>query len=454
MSTTYFATHMRQQGCLVVEGPETSITGGAADSRLVKPGDLFVAFRGETLDGNDYVAGALERGAVAALCERGPASMPAGKTVAIASDTTAAAHGLAKGWLRECGARVVAITGTVGKTTAKELTAAALSSHFRTHHSPGNLNSLEGLPLALMSLTREHEVSVLEMGMDRKGEIARLCHTAEPHVGIVLNVGLTHVEKLGSIEAIQEEKLSLARAVPPSGTAVINADDPRVAIVANELPCRVIAFGASEAANLRRGPIEDHGLDGTRFDVSYEGRTLNATSPLPGAHVVDAALAAIGAGLALGLRLDEAAQAVAEAGVEGRMVVRRGARGVTVLDDRYNASPASMAGDLRLLRGLQGRRIAVLGKMAELGEHEEAEHRRIGRLAAECCDALYAVGEACRAMVDEARAAGLAEAHWFEDKEEAAKAAAKAAGPGAFVLVKASRSQEFETIIPLLMGDA
>ncbi|HEY4668844.1 MAG TPA: Mur ligase family protein, partial [Tepidiformaceae bacterium] len=211
MTTAFVAEQMGARGYRVHRGPDGPVTGGAADSRLVKPGDLFTAFPGENTDGNLFVGDALRNGAIAVICERAPEEMPAGATVVVAPNATRAVGELANAWRRECNPRVIGITGTVGKTTAKELTYATLAARFKTHHSEGNLNSREGLPLALMSLRREHEVAVLEMAMDSRGEIVELCEIAEPDAGAVLNIGLTHVSKLGSIEAIANEKLSLPR---------------------------------------------------------------------------------------------------------------------------------------------------------------------------------------------------------------------------------------------------
>ncbi len=454
MTTAFVARQMSNRGYRVIEGPAVPVTGGAADSRRVRPGDLFTAFPGENVDGNLFVAEALANGAVAAICERPPDSIPPGKTVVVAPSATTAAGELAHAWRCECGPRVVGITGTVGKTTAKDLTAAALALRFRTHSSEGNLNSREGLPLALMSLRRDHEVSVLEMGMDSPGEIVELCDIAEPEVGVVLNIGLTHVSKLGSIEAIAEEKLSLARWLPPSATAVLNAGDPRIAAAIPGLRARVISFGESETAALRRGPVEGLGLEGTRFPVSFAGASAEVRCHIPGVHVVPGALAAIGACLALGMTLGEAAEAVDCAETEGRIRVLHSDTGAVILDDRYNSSPASLAGALHMLGGLSGRRIAFIGRMAELGDFEEEEHRRAGEIVAETCDILIAVGEPCRWTAEEAQATGLDDARWFEDKDEAAAAVRALLRPGDHVLVKASRSQAFETVLPLLEGRA
>ncbi|MEX2080303.1 MAG: UDP-N-acetylmuramoyl-tripeptide--D-alanyl-D-alanine ligase, partial [Dehalococcoidia bacterium] len=448
--TEFVAREMRSHGYDVSGEGDFPITGGAADSRLVRAGDLFAAFRGEHADGNTFVGEAFANGAVAVVCDRQVATPPPDSLLVVAPSTTRAMHQLANAWRRTCKARVLGITGTVGKTTAKELTADVLSARFHTHRSAGNLNSREGLPLALMSLQTDHELSVLEMAMDSSGEIEELCRVAEPEAGVVLNVGLTHISRMGSIEAIQAEKLSLVRGLPPSGTAILNADDVRVGPVASELACRVLTFGAAEGASVRRGPITDNGLEGTTFPVTHNGTAASVHSPLPGAHVVPAALAAISAGLAFGMTLPECAEAVAKAGGTGRMRVIRRPDGVTIIDDRYNASPASLAGAMEMLRGIQGRRLALVGEMAELGRYEEREHRLIGSIAARCCDLLVAVGPACVATVEQALADGLTGAHWFETKEEAAAFVAGTLRPGDTLVVKASRSQAFETILPML----
>jgi UDP-N-acetylmuramoyl-tripeptide--D-alanyl-D-alanine ligase len=452
MTTTYVAREMKARGYRVFEGRETAVMRGAADSREVRPGDLFTAFHGEHHDGNDFVAEALRNGAVAAICDRAPDGGWPDKTIVVTPDGLAAISELAHSWRMACHPRVVGITGTVGKTTAKDLVAATLTNRFRVHKSEGNLNSREGLPLALLTLSPDDEVSVLEMAMDSPGEILELCRVAEPDVGVVLGVGLTHVSKLGSVEAITEEKLSLARYLPETGAAILNADDPRVAPAAAALRCTVLTFGAAPDATIRRGPVTARGLDGTSFDVTVAGETVRVDSPLPGEHVVPAALAAIGVCLALGMTLREAASAVGAAEVEGRLRVRRSDTGATILDDRYNASPASLAGALRMLGAMPGRRIALIGRMAELGDFEAEEHRKAGAIAAENCDVLVAVGESCDLLVESAREAGLAGARWFANKDEAAAAVRAILRDGDVVLVKASRSKAFETLIPLLEG--
>jgi len=290
------------------------------------------------------------------------------------------------------------------------------------------------------------------MGMDSKGEIAELCAIARPEIGVVLNIGLTHVEKLGSIEAIAEEKLTLPRSLPPTGTAVLNMDDERIAPAAGQLACRVLGFSRTDAHQWATyGDVRSEGLKGTRFFLSTGKQRARVDSPVAGEHTVPGVVAAMCVAMALGVRLFDAAKGVSRSGVTGRAQARPGFNGSTLIDDRYNSSPASLAGALQALRSMAGgRRIALLGKMAELGEYEAAEHRAAGTLAATCCDALFAVGDTCLPLVEAAREAGLAEARWFSSKDEAAAAVKARLRPGDTVLLKASRSQEFETLIPLL----
>lgn len=453
LTTAFVVESMRAHGYDVRPGEDTAISGGAADSRNVQPGDLFTAFPGEHHDGNAFVDDALRRGAAAVICAVPPVEEWPGRAIIIAPDPTLAIGKLAHDWRKACNPRVVGITGTVGKTTAKEITAGVLAAHFNTHRSEGNFNSREGLPLALLSLRRDHEVSVLEIAMDSKGEIAYLCDIAEPEIGVVLNIGLTHVSKLGSIEAIAEEKLTLGRYAARSGTAVVDVDDSRIAAeFRDQRRPHVLTFGETHWAALQVSSVHDNGLSGTTFDLSYEGTSLLVSCPVPGVHVIPGALAAIGSALALGVPLKDAADALAVLETTGRSRVLHAASGATIIDDRYNSSPASLAGALKLLGGLRGRRIAFIGRMAELGPFEEDEHRKAGAIAAANCDILFAVGPECGPLVESARAAGAADVRWFAGKEEAAAEAAKILRGGDTVLVKASRGAAFETVLPVLEG--
>lgn len=450
MTAGFVFRAMQARGYAVSPGPDIELSDGVADSRQVVPGVLWAAFHGERHDGNDFIEDAIARGAAAILCERQPRVDHAGTTVVVVPDARQALAELASDWLEACRPSVVGITGTVGKTTAKELTAAVLGARFRVHRSKENFNSLEGLPLALVTLDPAHQVSVLELAMDRPGEIRELCEMVQPDIGVVLNIGLTHASKLGSIEAIAREKLSLPRWLPPSGTAVLNTDDPRIAPVAGELNCRTLTFGTGERAGVRALDVAPAGLEGTAFVLEQAGVRYSARSPVAGVHTLPAALCALSVAIALGMTAGEAVEALAAAEYSGRMVRRAGRNGSTLLDDRYNSSPASLEGALRMLAVAGGRRIALLGAMAELGDTEEQEHCRLGKVAAATCDILAASGEPARVLVESARRHGLASARWFQDRDEAASWVQAQLRPGDHVLIKASRSQAFEHILPLL----
>ncbi len=450
LTTTFVAEVLEKFGGNIHSFKEGIIKGGLADSRQIQGGELFAAFRGKQLDGNNFVVDALNAGAKAVICEQLPEGDWPEQTIITVEDTQQALSKLAQSWQRTCAPYVIGITGTVGKTTTKELTAEALSKRFKTHRSSGNFNSREGLPLALLSLTSEMEVSVLEMGMDSPGEIAALCEISEPQCGVVLNIGATHLEKLGTMESIAKEKLSLVKSLAKTATAVVNIDDERIAPVIEELTCRLITFGSSKAAMLKHGPVKNHGLEGSSFPINWHDTQANVKLQLPGIHLVDNAMAAIAVQLAMGIELKDAVKTLNEAHAKGRMLVHHGKNGVVLIDDTYNASPASVAGALNLLKELKGRRIALLGEMAELGTRSATEHQRIGTLSARSCDLLYLVGDQCQLIFEEAKKDGHMNVFWFGTKELALKKLLEELRAGDIVLLKGSRSQELESLIPEL----
>jgi UDP-N-acetylmuramoyl-tripeptide--D-alanyl-D-alanine ligase len=260
---------------------------------------------------------------------------------------------------------------------------------------------------------------------------------------------------MGSIEAIANEKLSLPRWLPADATAVLNMDDSRINEAAGDLKCRVVGFGNFRAgANVRWSDVQTEGLNGLRFWLTPGTKRARVDSPVPGEHTVPSVVAAMCVGMALGMTLFETAKAVRNSGLTGRMRTLPGKNGSTIIDDRYNSSPASLKGALEMLRRSGPSRIALLGRMAELGEFEEAEHRSAGAVAATCCDILVAVGEVCIPLAESARQAGHPDVRWFETKEEGANEVVKELREGTVVLVKASRGEAFETILPLLQAEA
>lgn len=444
------------RGRLLGPTETTSFSLVAVDSRAVVPGCLFVALRGERVDGHQFVTQAFEAGAAAALVER-PVAAPQGAALVEVDDALHALQELAAAQRRRSAVRVVGITGSTGKTIAKEIVADVLSRTHEVLRNEGNLNSETGLPMTLMRLAPEHEIAVLEMSMYTEGEIARLAEIAEPEVGVVLAVHPTHLERAGSIDAIARAKAELPAALPAGGLAVLNADDRRVAAMRDVTRAAVRTVGVTEPADVRATDIAGRGLAGTEFTLVTPWGRRRIRSAMPGRHLVLHALVAAAVAERFDVPLHEVAAAL-ESGSHAahRMAVLTAASGATVIDDSYNASPVSVAAALDFLaetpvaRG--GRRIAVLGDMLELGPDEVALHGEIGTRAAEAADALLAVGERGAWIADAARAAGLAAVLCAADADEAAELLERELGPGPrdIVLVKASRGIGLDRLVDAL----
>jgi UDP-N-acetylmuramoyl-tripeptide--D-alanyl-D-alanine ligase len=435
----------------------TSFSGAAVDSRHITAGCCFVALRGERVDGHRFVAEALRSGAVAALVER-PVDLerPAEAAIVQVADSLTALQELAAWWRDQSAVRVVGITGSTGKTMAKEVVADVLA---RTHvvlRNEGNLNSETGLPMTLLGLDREHELAVLEMSMYTEGEIARLAEIARPEVGVVLSVHPTHLERAGSLDAIARAKGELPAALPADGLAVLNADDPRVAAMASGTAAQVRTFGLGPA-DVRADEIESLGIEGTRFTLRTPWGSRRVRNATPGRHLVAHALAAAAVAERFNVPLDEVEAALAVGSrAPHRMAVVEAASGATLIDDTYNASPVSVSAALDFLAETPvvagGHRYAVLGDMLELGPDEERLHREIGARAAAVADRLLAVGERGRWIAEAASAAGLAEVASVHDVDEAIEAFDRtfAAGPGDLVLFKGSRGVELDRLVVAL----
>lgn len=420
------------------------------DSRTTQAGDLFVALRTEQRDGHDFVGDAIAAGATGVVVERDVVA-PAGVAVVRVRDTWHALGDLASAFRARFHVQVIGITGNVGKTTTKELTAAVLGARYRVLKSPANFNDEAGLSMTLFQLEREHERAVVEMGMYRLGEIRRLCEIARPAAGVVTNVGPTHVERLGSIEAIADAKAELVESLLDDGVAILNADDPLVRAMASRTPAQVLLYGLSQDADVRASEIEGEGLKGVSFTLHGQGESKRVRLRAPGRQLVTNALAAAAVGLTEGMSLDEVIPALESAETDVRLHVVRGKNGATILDDTYNAGPASMAAALDLLSELPGRRIAVLGDMRELGSHEGEAHAAVGRQAAEVADIIYTVGDLGALIAESARAAGHTNTKSWRDKEALALALAGELQAGDVVLLKASRALALETLLEGLM---
>ena len=446
------------------------------DSRTAQPGSLFVALAGENTNGHSYVEDAFERGALGALVER-----PIGETRMIQPDlggTGGSARGaaltpplcimvpntlvglqrMAASWRRRFPAcRVVGITGSVGKTSAKELIASVLSQRYCTLRSEGNYNNEIGLPLTLLRMRREHERAVLEMGMYDLGEISLLAEIAGPSIGVVTNVGPTHLERLGSIDRISQAKAELIEALPADGVAILNGDDHRVRAMSTVARgCRVLTYGLGPGVDVRATDVRALGLRGVSFRVHHREHALSAHTALLGEHSVRTALAAVAVGIAEGMAWEQILPGLADPAAVIRLRPLRGVHGSTLLDDSYNASPASSLAALALLKELGQRRIAVLGDMLELGSFEEEGHRLVGQRAAEVASLLYVVGSRAKVIAEEALRCGMPAkmVHVMDSDSAVVSALVDELRPGDVVLVKASRGIAMESIVSALQcGD-
>ncbi len=420
----------------VLSGPDTEVRGATIDSRSVVGGELFVAVRAAR-DGHDFIDDALAAGAAAYLSSEAPGP----GTAVLVGDTTAALADLGRAARQRLGDRVVGITGSAGKTSTKDLLAAALDGPMRVAASERSFNNELGVPLTLLNAADDTDVVVVEMGARGIGHIAALCRIAGPTIGVVTNVGLAHTEMLGSLANVARAKAELVEALPPSGTAVLNADDERVAAMASVSAAQVLTYGV-EGGDVRACDVVVDGELRPSFRLASSWGSVEVHLGVRGAHQAANAAAAAAAALALGVSLDEVAAGLGRArSSPWRMELTRSLDGGLVLNDSYNANPASTEVALRSLAALDAeRRVAVLGPMCELGEHSAAEHARIGALVRSLgIDVLVTIG---------------APAYQGEDVADIGRAVALIGpvGPGDAVLVKGSRAAGMERLATVLAG--
>lgn len=437
----------------------------AVDSRAVAAGGLFVAVPGERVDGHDFVAQALAAGAraalvradrardaLAALAAAGPGAAPAAGAAVIAVPDTVRALGDLAAWHRRrfC-PLVVGVTGSAGKTTTKDMLAAAAARRFTVLKTPGNYNTDIGLPLCLLDLDRRHEVAVVEMAMRGPGEIARLAEIARPRGAVITNIGLAHVERLGSPAGVARAKGELLLALPRDGFAVLNGDDEWCRRLGEGWGGRQVYFGFGPNSTVGARELATDRRGGQSFTLETPGGEARVELPLPGRHNAANALAAAAAALALGVPLPDIAAALAGFTPAAMRTAVRAAGGVMIIDDTYNANPASAVAALDALRDVAGggRAVAVLGEMRELGEWTAAAYREVAAAARERgVDLLVAVGEAAPAIAGAAREAGMAAAAVVEcGRDEAGAVVSGAVRPGDTVLVKGSRLARMEDVV-------
>ena len=426
----------------------SSLTDG---SPPMLPGGLFVAIKARR-DGHDFVADAFRNGARAALVSRVPAGVDASKLVLV-DDTVSALQRIAAWWRVQHAARVIALTGSVGKTTTKDLLTNILRRRRSVLSTRGNLNNEYGLPFMLLELTEALDHAVLEIGISAPGEMETFAGIARADVAIVTRVAPAHLEFFGDVDTVEREKGKLVEALPSSGTAILNADDPRVVAMSSRTSARVVTYGIAETADVRASSVEPLGFQGVRFDLLRAGERRTVELPLTGSHFVTCALAAAASAFEEGASWDDVVRGL-ESPLENRrldpLVLPNG---VTLLDDTYNASPAAMRAALDVLRACRGRRIAVLGDMFEMGAAGPAAHREVGSYVPGCADALIAVGELGREIAAGARTAGLDDVSWIESPNDAPALLGPRLTAGDYVLVKGSRGMRMDTIVTALAGD-
>jgi UDP-N-acetylmuramoyl-tripeptide--D-alanyl-D-alanine ligase len=431
---------------------DQELSGVSIDSRTLEPGQLFVAVAGPNFDGHDFLEAAAQRGARAALVHRDVAA-PAGLPLVRVQDTTQALKDLGRHVRLAAAIPVVAITGSAGKTTTKEMTAALLATRGPVHKTEGNLNNQYGLPLTLLRMRPEHTAAVLELGMSAPGELRELSAIARPDVATITMVAPVHLEFFPSLEAIAEAKAEILEGLGPDGMAVLNHDDPQVRRVGERHPGRKMWFGRDRACEVSveswRGTV--HGM---RFDLRLGGRTVDVALPLPGPHFVSNFMAATAAAYHLGI----SPEAIAEAATHMKAAKSRGqvsvlGERVTLLDDSYNSNPAAVDAAVTALgMSAQGRRVVFLGDMLELGPTGPELHRETGRKLAGRADVVVGTGPLGRHIVEGAREAGLAAdaLHDFPDSAAAAAEVPRLVRPGDAVLVKGSRGARMEKVVDAL----
>jgi UDP-N-acetylmuramoyl-tripeptide--D-alanyl-D-alanine ligase len=460
----------------VITSLDAPITNVIIDSRQAIEGSLFIALPGEHVNGHDFVSNAFNNGARFALVDQ---EMPQDFLVVDlqnydrsqdlltnlispvclrVENTLSALQKFAASWRKKHPLRTIGITGSVGKTSTKELTASLLSQKYQVLKNTGNRNNEIGLPLTLLEIEDQHEFAVLEMGFYVPGEIKTLCNIARPHIGLVTNIGTVHAERAGSQENIAMGKSELVQALPaaPEGLAILNKDDPWVRKMADQTRAQVTTYGIQNSADLVASEIEVNGLEGVSCILTYKGSQHFVRSPLLGDVSIYTILAATSVALSEGLDWEIIKDGLSNSNIDLRMKHVFLPNGITLIDDTYNAAPESTIAALKLLAGLKGRRIAILGDMLELGQYEESGHAAVGKFCTQAADLLVLVGERSKIIQKSAVKHGFEEQNirWYPTSEIAANPASHLLQSGDVVLVKGSNSMHMHRIIEVIKEHA
>ncbi len=436
-------------GTIVSAGSETlRFTRISKDTRTLEPGDLYLALHGDNHDGNTFVADAIRSGAAAAILDA-DVPTPDNFPVIRVPDTLAALQTLASAYRDDLNLHAIGITGSSGKTSTKEFTAAVLSARFQVTKTLGNLNNHFGLPLTILEADSTHQAAIWEMGMNHPGEIASLAAIARPDTAIVTNVGTAHIEFFPETarDGIAIEKSALAEAIGPDGAVILPHEDDYTDFIAGRVKARVVRAGLTGGHIV--GTITKTSPESTTFAITAYGEAATAQLPVPGEHMVRNALLAIAAGLDHGLSLDECVEGLATARLTGGRLKQSIVRGIRIIDDSYNANPDSVEAALRTLSSIPtaGRRIAVLGKMGELGTYASTGYARAGKAAADHADILVTTGQETALLAATARQAGLTHVHETIDAAETVSLLRDLAAEGDTLLIKGSRAAKMERVL-------
>ncbi|HHV29583.1 UDP-N-acetylmuramoyl-tripeptide--D-alanyl-D-alanine ligase [Acetivibrio mesophilus] len=441
-------------GTLISGEINTDFNNISTDSRNIKEGDLFVPLVGERFDGHNYIAHSLEQGALGSLTQREMESAN-DKVLIKVSDTLKALRDLATYYRQKYKIPFVGITGSVGKTSTKEMVSAVLSKGFNVLKTQGNFNNEIGVPLTVFNLDRSHEAAVVEMGMSGFGEISRLTSIVKPDIAIITNIGVSHIEKLGSKNNILKAKMEIFEGLNEKGLAILNGDDKLLYGLNNLLKFRTVFYGMEEELDYRAYNLESLGERGSTFDIELQGKEYKVRIPVPGIHNVYNALAGIAAGIELGISPEKIIEGIEEFSPGKMRLNILNHKGLKIINDAYNASPQSMEAAINVLKDIscEGRTFAVLGDMLELGEISHSAHEEVGRYAvSKGIDYIVAVGEYRKNIAHGAIEAGAGEERVFDfkDNADAARFLKEYLKSGDVLLVKGSRGMRMEEIVNIL----
>ena len=428
------------------------ISAITTDSRDVVDGCMFTAIKGERVDGNKFVNGAYEDGALVCMSENEPENLPEGAAYIVVESCLQALKDIAEYYRKVCGTKIIGITGSVGKTSTKEMLAAVLSEKFNTLKTLGNFNNELGVPLTLFRLRPEHEVAIVEMGISDFGEMTRLSKMVRPDACVITNIGQCHLENLGDRDGVLKAKTEIFRYLKKDGKAYLNGDDDKLASVNDVNGSRPHMFGMNKSNDIYADNIVSHGLAGTEFDAVTADMTIHLRVPVLGKHMVTNALAAVAAGLDMGMTPDEIGKGISNFKPIGGHSSIYETNMFTIMDDCYNANPVSMKAGIDVLSDVQGRKVAVIGDMFELGSDEKDMHYDIGRYAVQKkIDCIICIGELAKEYEKGAKVAGKDDdVYYFEDRDEAIIKLHEILQKSDSILVKASHGMHFEKIVDIL----